>query len=169
MEEAGLGTTLPTQQWAGFERFKEVQEILDRNKCATPPLPGCLETCAALRQQRAQAAHQRNQREPRVEAVRTSWPGASASVVDAPLVLPAARREDLQRNVVLIRELNINIGKVVELYRELSVRCGAGQGALDRCVAHCLCLRSALSARLVTRRNDERQWALCFHLYAAGD
>ena len=34
------------------------------------------------------------------------------------------RREDLQRNVVLIRELNLNIGKVVELYRELSVRCG---------------------------------------------
>jgi hypothetical protein len=26
--------------------------------------------------------------------------------------------------VVLIRELNLNIGKVVELYRELSVRCG---------------------------------------------
>ena len=40
MEEAGLGigpglgTTLPTQQWSGFERFQEVQQILDRNKCA---------------------------------------------------------------------------------------------------------------------------------------
>ena len=43
MEEGGLGTTLPTQQWAGFERFKEVQEILDRNKCATPTQSGCLE------------------------------------------------------------------------------------------------------------------------------
>ena len=41
MEEAGLGTTLPTQQWSGFERFKEVQEILDRNKCATLALLGC--------------------------------------------------------------------------------------------------------------------------------
>ena len=48
---------------------------------------------------------------------------ASVPVVDAN-PLPANRREDLQRNVVLIRELNLNIGKVVELYRELSVRCG---------------------------------------------
>ena len=48
---------------------------------------------------------------------------AGASVVDANPLL-ANRREDLQRNVVLIRELNLNIGKVVELYRELSVRCG---------------------------------------------
>ena len=54
---------------------------------------------------------------------------------------------------MLIRELNINIGKVVELYRELSVRCGgrATFGAVPLTVS----LRAALSARLVTRRNDE--------------
>ena len=76
------------------------------------------------------------------------------------------RREDLQRNVVLIRELNINIGKVVELYRELSVRCGGSLCAvasirlLRRSPPR---IRAALSARLVTRLNDKRLGALfCF-------
>jgi hypothetical protein len=35
--------------------------------------------------------------------------------------------------VVLIRELNLNIGKVVELYRELSVRCGCACVLVSRC------------------------------------
>jgi hypothetical protein len=32
MASAGFAQTLAPQQWAGFERFKTVQDILDRNK-----------------------------------------------------------------------------------------------------------------------------------------
>ena len=130
MEEAGLGTTLPPQQWSGFERFKEVQEILDRNKCAAPVLQGCLGTwrlgsrTLRLLINEINANHESKQYAPLCAQ-------PSERRFDAN-VLAATRREDLQRNVVLIRELNINIGKVVELYRELSVRCGGSAAQLLR-------------------------------------
>jgi hypothetical protein len=41
---------------------------------------------------------------------------------------PFARSpEALQHNVVLIRELNSNIARIVVLYRDLSTRCVTGQ------------------------------------------
>jgi hypothetical protein len=71
MEEpaSGLGPTLAPQQWAGFDRFKEVQEILDRNKCGSAATC-CRPSAALMRDVRLQAAHQRNKRQPRVQAVR---------------------------------------------------------------------------------------------------
>ena len=35
MDGDGFGQALAPQQWAGFDRFKRVQDILDRNKCVT--------------------------------------------------------------------------------------------------------------------------------------
>jgi hypothetical protein len=57
-----------------------------------------------------------------------------------------ASREGLQRNVVLIRELNNNIAKVVALYRELSVRCAPH---LDAGVPHGVWLSVRRRARAV--------------------
>ena len=51
----------PQQQWAGFERFKLVQDILDRNKCAARRAP-LHAWCTDVHRLARQAAHQRNQR-----------------------------------------------------------------------------------------------------------
>lgn len=155
MEEppSGLGPTLAPQQWAGFDRFKEVQEILDRNKCGRAAAR-CRPSAALKRDVRLQAAHQRNQRQPRVQAVRA--PRACALDYLPSLTPPAQRRDDLQRNVVLIRELNLNIGKVVELYRELSVRCGCACVLVSQCASLTeACRRKALSVQPVTQLSGD--------------
>ena len=139
-----------------FERFQRVQEILDRNKCV-----GCaglgLRTAFLLTRTASQAADIRDKCKPRVEEVRAPVLhvcgaqlrlSGSSHLLSVVTPLPRTAHlvvcspEALQHNVVLIRELNSNIARIVQLYRDLSARCDS-----ERCtppsthrLTRCSCL-----------------------------
>ena len=123
MDGDGFGQALAPQQWAGFDRFKRVQDILDRNKCVQAAACRCRAALKPSSHARRLLINEINANHESKQCARL-FSGSMAVLRTLTQHLSCFRREGLQRNVVLIRELNNNIAKVVELYRELSVRRG---------------------------------------------
>ena len=123
-----------------LERFQRVQEILDRNKCVrmdavgseplqlTPsrlswPPPRLLISEINANHESKRCAPAGRARLPQLQRL-AGRPAALVVVTPCPPAPPVPRSpEALQHNVVLIRELNSNIARIVQLYRDLSNRC----------------------------------------------